>query len=463
MPQQPVRAWSAVVQRVGLRLHWVYEAIFPPRHGHGFVKTWLHHLPVIVGLTLVVAFLAHLGWFSGYQSMALDSLLLAQRPQRSENVVIVTIGDDEYRSDRLFGGTSPLAPETLGLLLEAIAAGQPRVIAVDIDTSSEDLAPAYRKLWDKTQAEGWPPVIWSCDAVAEESHQGGHGLPALSVIPALGGLELPETSRGLIIMPSDADGVIRRWRRKFHITGDEHTADSFSWAVVKEYCRRAPAEALPRRLQPLREEGAASQGPDELLLNFAGDRYSFFHISAQTVLDSYRQREFWSSEQSPIRGKIVLLGGTYRAARDVHPTPMGRVAGIELVAMAVESELQGRGVRFLHEAFAIAIDILFGSLLVYLNWRFASPRAALLNLLAVGALALLASYLTFNTLGYWLNFALVLTGIWLHHQLDVLREVPRLHHEIDELKQRLRQQNAAGAPSPQYESPPLPAEIAPVP
>ena len=53
-------------------------------------------------------------------------------------------------------------------------------------------------------------------------------------------------------------------------------------------------------------------------------------------------------------------------------------------------------------------------------------------------LALIASFITFNTLGYWLNFAVVLIGIWLHNQYEVVRELPHLHEEIRELKKKLR-------------------------
>ena len=435
---QPVAAHS--VSRLG----GIQQRLFPPRHGRGFLKNWVHHLPIIVGLSLIVALLAHWGWFHGFQTMALDSLLLAQNSRRSDQVVIVTIGDDEFNSPELFNGLSPLIPEKLGSILKAIAAGKPRLIAVDIDTSSQAQSAGYRQLADLISGEVWPPIIWSVDGDVESGHHGGHDKPSLHVFPALAGTQ--SVTSGLIVMPSDPDGVIRRYYRSFQVTSeasnkhaseDSHDSshvDSLPWAVVKEYSRQTPQAELSKSLRHLRDNRSP---PNELLMNFPGDRYTFTHIAAQTVLDSYAKREFWSSEKSPIRDKIVLVGGTYRAARDVHPTPVGLVSGVELLALAVESEVQGTGIRLMHEAFAILIDILFGSLLVYLNWRFVSPRAIFLNLFAVGILALIASYITFNTFGYWLNFSLVLVGIWLHNQLDVVRELPRLHKEIHDLRSKL--------------------------
>jgi CHASE2 domain-containing sensor protein len=429
--------------RLNERLTRIQRALFPSRDGHGFFQNWVHHLPVIIGLSLGVALLDYYECLEGFKSMALDSYLLAQHPRRSDQVIIVTIGDEEYRSPELFHGRSPLDSEKLGLILQAIAAGKPRLIAVDLDTSPEDKKAAYEQLADMTRADGWPPVIWSCDGEAEDDHPGGHDPPVLRVIPAMAGTS--NIASGLITMPCDADGVIRRYCRTFQVTSPNHpepaAMDSLPWVIAKR----------------LRHDESAAPEPNELLMNFAGDRYSFFHITAQTVLDSVdskARREFWFSEKSPVREKIVLLGGTYRAARDIHPTPAGRVDGVELLAMAIESELQGTGIRFVQEAVAIMIDILFGSLLVYFNWRFVSPRAVFLNLLAVAALALIASYITFNTLGYWLNFALVLVGIWLHHQHDIVHELPRLHREVHELRSRLsRYERPEGKQTPEVAVP----------
>ena len=423
------------------RVDGLYRSLFPLRDGAGFFQKWLHNLWLIVVLSLGVAYATHLGWFHGFQSLALDSLLLTQSSRRSDNVVIVTIDNDEFLSADLFNNTSPLDPEKLGQILKAIAAGHPRVIAVDIDTSSTSMKDQYRQLAKMVRGEGWPPVIWSVDGEPASLQHGGHGGPVLEqVFPPLGGNEASGT--GLILLPSDRDGVIRRYYRHFETMNESHREpvqmDSFPWAVVKEYCRESPDAQISARLQQIKKGGPASLGSPELLMNFLGDRFTFTHITTKTVLESYSSREFWSSEKSPIRDKIVLLGGTYKAARDVHPTPVGQVPGVELLAMAIESELQGTGIQIIHEAISILIDILFGSLLVYLNWRFVTPRSIFINLSAVMFLALIASYITFNTLGYWLNFAVVLLGVWLHNQYDVVHELPHLHDEIRELKKKLR-------------------------
>jgi CHASE2 domain-containing sensor protein len=418
-------------------------------HRHGFFAHWLHHLPVILGLTVAVAVIAHLGWLDSFQSMALDAFLLAQRSRQSDHIVLVTIGDLEFSSLELFNATSPLDPAKVGEVLEAIKAGRPRLIVVDLDTSAVNKKDQYQRLAEKTTGADWPPVIWSCDGDVESDGHSGHGAPVVRVMPPLAGN--PAAHRGLSMFPADSDGVVRRYYRTFQTAaaedehGSHHAIDSLPWAAVKEYCRQAPEQSLPEHLRRLRGTSAAdTPSPNELLMNFPGDRFNFFRIAAATALGGYRKMDFWNSDKSPIRDKIVVLGGTYRAARDNHPTPLGQVPGAVLLATVIETELENRGIRFTHEALAILVDILFASLLVYLNWWFPSPRAMWWNLLAVAVLALFASYLTFNTLGFWLNFAVVLTGVWQHIQFDMMKQLPQLHDEVQTLRAQLKSHEDAG-------------------
>src|SRR5262249_1914480 len=145
--------------------------------------------------------------------------------------------------------------------------------------------------------------------------------------------------------------------------------------VIKEYCREAKKKSLPipDHLLKLRPESLDEPSPNELVMNIPGDRFRFFRISAETTLPGFRKslqkdrknhdedlkNDFWTSDKSPIKDKIVVLGGTYRAARDVHATPVGQRAGMNLLASAIETELTNRGIRLTNHALAIAVDLLF--------------------------------------------------------------------------------------------------------
>ena len=57
---------------------------------------------------------------------------------------------------------------------------------------------------------------------------------------------------------------------------------------------------------------------------------------------------------------MVLLGGLFHAARDEYTTPLGRMAGVQLMAHAVESELQGGGFRWPREPVMLLLNIAGG-------------------------------------------------------------------------------------------------------
>jgi CHASE2 domain-containing sensor protein len=415
---------------------------FPHRPGHHhFGKHIGRHLPMILVFAAIVAALGHLGLFQSFQTTSLDLLLVSRAPQESQQIVIVTIGDEEYKDPALFNQTSPLDSARLQGLLEAIAAGAPRVIAIDIDSSSSP----YR-------GRSWPRALWSCDGdPIEDGAQDEHSLPLLRVIPALGGELDPRLkpqgadgqaadgpTAGMIILPRDSDGIIRHYSRVLQVAADEQgkpsvPVDSMAWAAVKEFTRRAPPDARPSAAHRAADESNEANSGHELLLNFAGDRYAFRRVPARAVLAGAKQD--WWKTRSPLRDKIVLLGGTYRAARDEYITPVGPMAGVELIAQAIESDLQGGGIRATNEVVAIVLDIISGLLLVYLNWRFPTTRVLFLSM-AVCGLALAGSFLAFRALAYWFNFALFLLAIWLHLQYDGARQRRELQHELAEYRKR---------------------------
>ena len=81
-------------------------------------------------MTLVFA---HLGILHKLEPAVMDAQMRLTKAPEDSSVSIVSIDDDDYRN--LFKAQSPLRPEALAALIDAIAAGDPAVIVVDIDTS----------------------------------------------------------------------------------------------------------------------------------------------------------------------------------------------------------------------------------------------------------------------------------------------------------------------------------------
>lgn len=204
-------------------------------------------------------------------------------------------------------------------------------------------------------------------------------------------------------MPQDPDGLIRRHKRTFETT--EGRLDSLAWRIV------AWATGGTRRAEP-----------DELILNFAGNRYAFPRYSARDVLAG-AGGEAWG-EAGPLVGRIVLLGGLYRAARDEYLTPVGPRAGVELVAQSVESELSGGGIRTTNEALMVVLEVLGGVLMVYLYARLRLGTALAASLLGIPVLALVFSFVSFSSVGRWASFVPTMVAVLLHQP----------HHHAVELR-----------------------------
>jgi CHASE2 domain-containing sensor protein len=293
-----------------------------------------------------------------------------QSSQLESDVVIVRIDDDDYAT--LFHEKSPLDHTALTKLIDAIALGKPKVIGVDIDTST----PEFR---DFHPLPGWPPIVWARNGSFSNREGKFHATKIL------GGQEPPATS-GLVVLRLDADTAIRRYTR---MCETEHgPVPSFAWAVAKQFSGK---------------DGAQSVGEEELFIKFAGDREGSHrqHFTAAQVM-SLSDGLGWQTD-SPVKDKIVLLGGAYSAS-DEHETPLGWMLGVEVLAYAIETELHGGGMR---PASSITITVLggfVGLVLLLLYQHFTPTKALLLSFPTILFLGIVCSLVTFRTIAFWAYF-----------------------------------------------------------
>ena len=363
------------------------------------VRTYARALPVILIISAVMFFLSSRGWLDSFEHAGLDAFNVLASPQEPSHVVLVGITDDDYRE--YFANTSPLNPDVLATVIGAIAAGQPRVIGIDIDTSSD----VFQRL---QVPERWPRLVWGRDATFE----GEQMVPGA----VLGGrAPRPTDGVGIAAVPQDSDGVVRRSVQMFETrTG---AVPGFAFEVVRLACQAGLGEFC--------KQAAASAGESEetLRLNFSGERYTYSPLSIRYVLKVW-QSEAWRRD-SPLKDKVVLLGGCYRAARDSYVTPVGAMAGLQIMAQAVESSIAG-GIRPINHLVALLLDILAGLTVVVVQHRFRLSVALALILLAIPLLALVGSFLAFHTFAWWIDFAPVTLGVLIHELYHHAREYQRL-------------------------------------
>jgi len=328
-------------------------------------------------------------WLRRFETYALDSWFRLRPPAHSKSVVLVSIDDRDYAE--LFNSRSPLAPEVLAQLIAAIAGGRPKAIGIDLDTSDA----SYRSL---VLPGDVPPIIWARDALVDQ----GIAQP----LPVLGGRETAVLS-GVALMPIDGDGLVRWYERRFRTASDMRRTrvDSFAWLVAK-----LSDPAVQRR----------EDDHNELRLSFYSNPRRFDKISAANVLQA-ADGEGWAS-RGPLRDKVVLLGGMYRAARDQYATPIGPMSGVELNAQVVESELVGGGIRPPSETVVFLSYFLGSVLLVLINHRLGLRAGVLVSLAALPVLALVASLLSFSSLAMWFRFLPVLIGLLVHQVYSRAKE-----------------------------------------
>lgn len=388
---------------------------------------------IFVPLTLL---LEYGGWLRSFETAALDTFVLLKKPLGDEHVVVVGITKEDYRE--VFGGRSPLDPAQLKKVIDAIAKGNPALIGVALDTSSE----TFRGL----QPPPAPVVVWARGAERATLQQRGETggveggvaeigmgllrrfLPfvfkpeeeyfGVSGVLGRGGNDLHS---GVALVPRDGDGVIRRYRRSFKTwEPDAPSMDSFSWAVVKEY--RKSRGGVPKEPE---ESGEA------WVLSYAVKEYAFKPISVKEVLD-VQDGAGWRGERGPLKDKIVLLGGVYPESRDEHYTPAGPRYGVELLAYAVESDLQGRTIKPPSKWVVGLAELLGGFVLVLVHARAGNqPKHLRYTVVAVPILALLASLSVFSSLALWAVFLPTLLAVLFQQLYEEVQQYRK--RKVDEL------------------------------
>jgi CHASE2 domain-containing sensor protein len=317
------------------------------------------------------------------ESVARDFAARSRVTQPLDTLVIVSITDSDYST--LFGARSPLAADTLARLLRAIAAGKPRIIGVDIETSDSSFS-RLRPLNESIQREG-TKLAWARDGVPVEGHEG------LAPFGVLGGKEPHDADgvhSGIAATALDERGTVRTYRQRVPV--GETTAPSFAAAI----------------------DGSSAGDTSTRFIAFHQGSSAAWNITAAQLLALTALPD---SGQRLLKNKIVLLGGSYRAGRDEHHTPIGVMSGLAIQAQMLETELQGGGAKMPSVWMLGALQLLAGSMVVLLIFHLAPTRAALAVILSVPAFSLIGSRLITGSWVDGLPYFVPLLVLLVIHQL----------------------------------------------
>ena len=368
---------------------------------------------VSVLIALLLAFVCFLAgeWtlerFFNYNpdTVARDAEARSNPDVPSSKIVLVTITDSDYA--RLFGGRSPLRADSLERVIHVIADAKPRVIGVDLETADTSFA----RLASLAARTDGPRIVWAqdvgaCPAIGTADEGDGRSsqkdacgdtVMALGVLGrSAGDLQGPTPATkdaietGLAVTQLDEYGTVRHYQKSLMTPGGSRF--SFATAIRRAYGTPASDDndQTPRYVRFHKGPSTQWRLSVQQLLNLAGKK---------DALDSV------------IQGKIVLLGGTYRAARDEHHTPIGMMAGVDVHAQTIDTELDPRGNTVPSWLRLTTLRFVFGIVLA-VPFFFLPLRRGLLLTLPIGiACCLVGSWMATDQwvagVGYFLPFLLL--------------------------------------------------------
>ncbi|MBN1148857.1 MAG: adenylate/guanylate cyclase domain-containing protein [Anaerolineales bacterium] len=325
------------------------------------------------------------GPFAGLELAAADLLFRLRGPLGDESAVVIVAIDDVSFAES--GLQWPWPRDYLAGIVEAIAAGNPDVIALDImfyERSGQEADSALAR----ALAEAGNVALIRSITTEVDSHAGYLRSQLNVLVPEI---EAAAAAVGLVNVPRDQDGKVRRILAFQEFQGQLF----FSW--VMQVARLYLGEESFRVVSP--QQAYIGATPVELqaqhlLVNFRGLPRSVPYYSAHAVAAGL-------VPAGQFTGKIVLVGATSESLHDSYPTPFGAeppMPGVEINAHAIDTILEG---RFIHPAgswLRLLLAVLGSFLALWPSLRL-RPLAALAAVAAGISIYLVAAALLFSFFG----------------------------------------------------------------
>lgn len=371
--------------------------------------------------SLAVTTASALGYFSSVQSRALDFMQRLQGQRFASHIVVVAVDDDAFAA---LGSRTPIPREYVARIVRGLQRSGAAVVGFDFDFSSPTTPAADGALADAIAGfneRGLSRVVLADTAAEGEGPLGDRRL-------------LRSLVRGTPRVPVDADGIIRRAMLLVPRGPGGVTEPALSVAVAARLAgldQSALAAALATRQLSLPRWDASGSSlttaqpvrlteGETLPIAFVGPAQSFLTIPSDAVA-ALADPSAEIADDNPLRGRVVLVGGTYKEARDSFPTPVGIVPGVEVHAALVHMLLTRTFIRPTGWLTSLALQagvVVLAGLVLTLARPLIGTIVCLGTALLVG---LPASYLAFRRAGYWVDFLLpVLATCLLGIGADVL-------------------------------------------
>jgi hypothetical protein len=377
-------------------------------------KKTLGRVASILVVTFAVQYGEYWGMFANMEGAVLDKFLRRSAAHDSP-VIIVEIDDEAYRA--CFSSTSPIAPDRMEAIVDALLSVNPSVLGVDImtDLLPASQFPAYGRLASRTgdnTSTVWAASSETTSAVAANFFAWLFGAPDRVIVrpSRVLGLEpgsLPEATWAVAVYLRDEDLRLRRVPRRLVMSADPHNpagvqeGATFARQIAELYCRGDHCK-LTRNNE------------DEVYFSY-GWPIQRFAVTRLFQCPSLKPSgDLWPEFTERAGRSIVLLGGTFSTSNDIHSTPVGSVSGLYINAQAINSEIAGTVVAEVPRYVVLILDLLIGCLIVLIfTTPWTTRRKIELSLVLVLVTALASGI--FISRGFvWLTWTGIAVGLCPH-------------------------------------------------
>jgi CHASE2 domain-containing sensor protein len=359
----------------------------------------------------------------------LDRMAYADRPTLGAPVVVVAITDENYYDPELFGGMSPLDPDALLHILKRVTEHRPQGVILDIlihpapNERPDRAAARARLLRFLASATDGPRIILVRDLNSEGRERRADD-PNWALFD-----ELTTSAHLAWACPSirRSGAYVRAVPLRYH--DDEGCAlnlPTVLGAAVTTF------RLEPDRPQPWWADHERTDPTTPHRVRFSGcfldlgSSLTPHHVDAALVLS----QPVVEGARSLLTDKIVLIGGTFQAGRDLLPTVVGNMPGVCVWAEAIASWIRHDTLQEPAAVIVFALEFLVGIIAGLLLARFGPALGLFSGLLILIPLTVLFSMLTFGNRVLFVNFLPSFVGVYLHYQIEV-------HWEIRSLKRKI--------------------------
>lgn len=362
--------------------------------------SFLEHLRDIRFLVALVVLLALSTWIShvwifDHANLAgLDVFASVKQPRPARHSVLIKLTEVDY--NRIFG--SCVTPNGLRKIIDAIEAFGPSVLAIDVATSAE----SFRAL---DVPESRTKLVWARISLRQQEHErlAGGSRYQWTAGEVLGHRIKDPQYAGVALFPQDSDWVIRVSQRWFRLSNG--TLPSMHWEIIRAYCDSGNQEAC----------GVVRNAPPmDLSFHSLTNHYEFPPIALNDILPPAQSKDLPRvgalQTDNVLRGKIVILGAAFG---DDHPTAFGIQQGADLIASAVETELERTSEPLAIRGWTqIAVKFILALILAALH-HYLRPLYALSGTLLVVFGVIGLSFVAYYYEALRLDFLPFVVGIWI--------------------------------------------------